>query len=109
MIITLRDVNDNYPVFAENYMPVIYENEKEGLTVVTVSGIDKDTASNGPPFDFWLPCHGECPCSENPTCNDFAFSFIEGAYFPLLVFSLWELFKVSCACLLVTCCLAQDQ
>ena len=78
LIVTLNDVNDNFPEFAEDYKPVIYENEKEGMTVVTISAIDKDTASNGPPFEFWLPCHGACPCSQNPTCADFGFKFIPG-------------------------------
>ena len=34
LIVTLTDVNDNFPVFAENYRPVIYENEPPGQFVV---------------------------------------------------------------------------
>ena len=78
LIVSLNDVNDNFPVFAEDYRPVIFENDNKGQTVVTVSAIDKDTASNGPPFEFWLPCRGGCPCPANPTCDDFAFNFIPG-------------------------------
>ena len=80
LIITLRDINDNFPEFAPNYRPVVYEQEEAGQTVVTVSAIDKDTAQNGPPFEFWLPCRGSCPCHDNPTCGDFGFKFIPGRY-----------------------------
>ena len=80
LIVTLRDINDNHPIFAQDYRPVIYEQEERGQTVVTISAIDKDTAQNGPPFEFWLPCRGGCPCNENPTCGDFAFRFIPGEF-----------------------------
>ena len=76
LIITLMDVNDNFPVFAENYRPILYEGEDPGQTVVTISAKDLDTATNGPPFEFRLPCRGACPCTENPTCSDFAFRFV---------------------------------
>ena len=46
---SFRHVNYNYLVFVEDYKPVIYENEEDGLTVATISGINKDTASNSPP------------------------------------------------------------
>lgn len=36
---TLRDINDNFPEFAQNYRPVIYEQEERGQTVVTISAI----------------------------------------------------------------------
>ena len=80
LIITLMDVNDNFPTFANDYRPVIYENQDPGVTVVTISAVDRDMASNGPPFEFRLPCRGACPCTENPTCSDFAFRFIPGKF-----------------------------
>jgi len=51
----LIDVNDNYPVFAENYKPVIMENSAPGQFVVNVKGKDLDDPTNGPPFIFELP------------------------------------------------------
>ena len=78
LIVTLNDVNDNFPTFARDYRPVIYENTAKGQTVVEVSAIDRDTAKNGPPFEFWLPCGGGCPCRSNPTCGYFGFKFVGG-------------------------------
>src|SRR6218665_1948573 len=83
LIVNLMDVNDNFPEFAHDYHPVIYENQPSGLVVVHVSAVDRDTVSNGPPFEFWLPCGGGCPCHANPTCNDFAFKFVPGELFAL--------------------------
>lgn len=82
LIVNLMDVNDNFPEFAHDYRPVVYENQPHGLTVAHVSAVDRDTVSNGPPFEFWLPCGGGCPCQANPTCNDFAFKFIPGECLP---------------------------
>lgn len=78
LIVTLTDVNDNFPTFAHEYRPIIYENQPAGQTVIEVSAIDKDTATNGPPFEFWLPCGGGCPCQANPTCGHFGFKFNPG-------------------------------
>ena len=74
------DINDNYPEFASDYRPVIYENMEPGVTVATISAIDRDVATNGPPFEFWIPCRGACPCPQNPTCDDFDFRFIPGEF-----------------------------
>ena len=78
LIVTLKDINDNFPVFAEDYHPVVYENEEAFKTVAQISAMDPDTATNGPPFEFWLPCGGGCPCRDNPTCGLFGFKFIPG-------------------------------
>lgn len=75
MFVTLLDVNDNAPEFAADYRPVVYENQPPSLSVITVSAVDRDGPANGPPFEFWLPCRGVC-CDENPTCDDFDFTFI---------------------------------
>ena len=78
LIVNLMDINDNYPTFAQDYLPVIYENEPPGRTVAIITAIDKDTASNGPPFEMWLPCGGSCPCRDNPVCGLFDFKFEAG-------------------------------
>ena len=81
LIVTLTDVNDNHPEFAEDYRPVVMENEPPGQPVVEVSAMDRDTISNGPPFQFWTPCAGACPCPENPACQYFEFKFVPSEYF----------------------------
>ena len=78
LIVHLMDVNDNFPEFAMDYRPVVYENRPPGRTVIEISAEDRDTRSNGPPFEFWLPCGGGCPCTENPLCEDFSFKFVPG-------------------------------
>jgi len=80
LIVHLMDVNDNFPEFATDYHPVVYENRPAGQTVVQISAEDQDTRSNGPPFEFWLPCGGGCPCPANPSCADFSFKFVPGTY-----------------------------
>jgi len=47
LIVHLVDVNDNYPQFAEDYRPVLYENLPPGRAVVEVSATDRDTLTNG--------------------------------------------------------------
>jgi len=47
LIVHLMDVNDNYPRFAEDYRPVLYENLPPGRTVIEVSATDSDTLTNG--------------------------------------------------------------
>jgi len=47
LIVHLVDVNDNYPQFAADYRPVIYENLPPGRAVIEVSATDKDTLTNG--------------------------------------------------------------
>lgn len=49
------DVNDNYPIFAENYNPVVMENTPPGQLLVAVRAKDLDSPENGPPFTFELP------------------------------------------------------
>jgi len=72
------DVNDNFPEFAIDYQPIVYENQPPGQTIIQISAVDGDAPSNGPPFEFWLPCGGGCPCHANPNCNDFSFKFLPG-------------------------------
>jgi hypothetical protein len=81
LIVNLMDVNDNYPEFSGIYRPIIYENQPAGQVVIHISAVDRDTASNGPPFEFWLPCGGACPCHANPVCRDFSFKFLPGKFY----------------------------
>lgn len=78
LMVTLTDINDNFPQFAQDYRPVVYENQPAGQLVVEISAKDADTARHGPPFEFWLPCGGGCPCKTNPTCGKFSFEFKQG-------------------------------
>ncbi|CAH1778847.1 unnamed protein product [Owenia fusiformis] len=77
LTITLTDINDNFPEFAEDYHPVVYENESPQDPVVTIRAMDPDDDTNGPPFKFWLPCNGGCPCEQNPTCDEFTMQFVQ--------------------------------
>ncbi|XP_002740242.1 neural-cadherin-like [Saccoglossus kowalevskii] len=51
-IVTLEDVNDNAPMFAEDYRPILIENSLPQQDVFVVSAIDADTAVNGPPYTY---------------------------------------------------------
>ena len=51
----LIDVNDNHPIFADSYSPVLMENTRQGGFVVRVKAKDLDDPTNGPPFVFELP------------------------------------------------------
>jgi len=103
LIVHLMDVNDNFPEFAENYRPVVYENRPPGQTVIRIIAEDRDTRSNGPPFEFWLPCGGGCPCPGNPSCADFSFKFIPGVCYSFSrQSSFFQVFpSVTCFCLSV--------
>jgi hypothetical protein len=73
LTISLQDVNDNYPVFKDDYRPVVQENSKPNQLVVTIFAKDPDNSENGPPFKFAEP-------SSTPTRNDFSMKFIQGMY-----------------------------
>jgi len=79
LYIHVNDLNDEAPMFAKPYRPIVMEDEDPPQPVITFSAIDRDTRKYGPPFKFELP-----PCEENPTCfnNDLMFSleFISGEF-----------------------------
>lgn len=56
LTVNVLDVNDNAPVFKEDYRPVVPENEPPSFLVVEVEAYDPDdySAGNGPPFHFAL-------------------------------------------------------
>ncbi|XP_063724486.1 neural-cadherin-like isoform X3 [Symsagittifera roscoffensis] len=47
IVVTIRDVNDNAPVWAENYKPEIRENEGPGTWVQILEAIDFDNDNDG--------------------------------------------------------------
>jgi hypothetical protein len=51
----LIDVNDNFPIFAENYKPVLMENSPPGQFLLKIKAKDLDEPNNGAPFSFELP------------------------------------------------------
>lgn len=109
LIVHLMDVNDNFPEFAMDYRPVVYENRPSGHTVAEIIAEDQDTRSNGPPFEFWLPCGGGCPCPGNPSCADFSFKFVPGMHLQLLdsflFLSVCRLVKTVLLNCMLGCCL----
>lgn len=57
LTVTVMDVNDNYPDFAQSYSTSLMENQDYSNVVVTdFSAIDRDEPQNGPPFTFELVC-----------------------------------------------------
>ncbi|XP_055343968.1 neural-cadherin-like isoform X2 [Paramacrobiotus metropolitanus] len=56
LTVHLLDVNDNPPQFAEDYNPVVFENEPPDQLVAEVSAMDPDSGTNhGGPFTFSFP------------------------------------------------------
>lgn len=51
----ILDVNDNFPIFAEHYNPVVMENTPPGQFLASIRAQDLDSPENGPPFVFELP------------------------------------------------------
>ncbi|RNA38220.1 neural-cadherin isoform X7 [Brachionus plicatilis] len=49
------DVNDNYPVFADHYAPVLMENSEPHQFVSSIRAKDLDSPDNGPPYSFEFP------------------------------------------------------
>ncbi|XP_070575711.1 neural-cadherin-like isoform X2 [Ptychodera flava] len=52
--VTILDINDNPPHFAEDYRPLVMENQPPGIHVETISAVDPDGPDNGPPFTYWV-------------------------------------------------------
>ncbi|XP_013860887.1 cadherin-7 isoform X2 [Austrofundulus limnaeus] len=53
-LITVLDINDNAPVFAEDYDTVLCENAMPGQVIEKISAVDKDEPLNGHRFYFTL-------------------------------------------------------
>jgi len=51
-IVTVEDVNDNGPVLAEHYMPMVHENVAPPVHVIVVSAVDADGEGNREPFTY---------------------------------------------------------
>ncbi|XP_066938449.1 neural-cadherin-like isoform X1 [Macrobrachium rosenbergii] len=55
LAVKVMDVNDNYPIFLEDYRPIIPENEPpRKVAEILATDIDDPAMKNGPPFHFWL-------------------------------------------------------
>lgn len=65
----IHDVNDNYPIFAESYNPIVYENSSPGQFLVKIRAQDLDSPDNGPPFTFELPDRLSVWPSKGPKFN----------------------------------------
>ncbi|XP_077982689.1 neural-cadherin-like [Glandiceps talaboti] len=52
--VTVLDINDNPPHFAEDYRPLVMENTPPPEYVETISAVDPDGPDNGPPFTYWV-------------------------------------------------------
>uniref|UniRef100_A0A3Q2DWN5 Cadherin 7 n=1 Tax=Cyprinodon variegatus TaxID=28743 RepID=A0A3Q2DWN5_CYPVA len=53
-LISVRDVNDNAPVFAIDYETLLCENSMPGQVIQTISAVDKDEPLSGHRFHFAL-------------------------------------------------------
>lgn len=77
--VVVKDVNDNYPTFKEDYHPHVLEEDKDGIqrVVQEILARDPDAPPYGAPFGFELTTcpGGGCPCAEKPTCDQFQFQF----------------------------------
>ncbi|XP_013408639.1 neural-cadherin isoform X2 [Lingula anatina] len=72
--VRLLDVNDNWPQFANDLDPPprVMENTPPVVSVITISAVDPDEESNGPPFTFAL---GDGAVSPRNWRNLFTFDF----------------------------------
>ena len=87
LTILVKDVNDNFPIFAKDYRPQIVENTPPIANVQTIQAKDIDEPQNGPPFKFWLPCNGKC-CPTYTLCNKFGMVFDNRKYLSFYILSL---------------------
>lgn len=73
LIVTVGDVNDNFPDFAADYQPTLTENtDFNDYSVITLSAVDADNATNGQPFSFELACNHEGASAQ---CSKFRLDF----------------------------------
>ncbi|KAH9502649.1 hypothetical protein Btru_074016 [Bulinus truncatus] len=76
--VTVSDVNDNFPIFKEDYRPIVQENQDRQsgasfpVKVIELFAIDKDSTMHGPPFGFSLP-----ESCEVEACKYFSLEFNE--------------------------------
>ncbi|XP_041375475.1 neural-cadherin-like [Gigantopelta aegis] len=68
--LTVLDVNDNAPIFAADYHPVVMENDQNyPKLIIKVNGTDRDANPFGPPFGF------ADLCPKDPVCAFFSLQF----------------------------------
>ncbi|XP_053376534.1 neural-cadherin-like [Mercenaria mercenaria] len=71
LTVSVTDINDNCPDFAQDYSKTvsIMENQEfNDATLVTISAIDADEENNGQPFSFELTCNDN---QLYPRCSQF--------------------------------------
>ncbi|XP_006818278.2 neural-cadherin-like [Saccoglossus kowalevskii] len=52
--VTVLDINDNPPTFAEDYKPLVMENTPPPEYVVTIRAVDPDGPGNQGPYTYWV-------------------------------------------------------
>ncbi|XP_077867293.1 neural-cadherin-like, partial [Saccoglossus kowalevskii] len=52
--VTVLDINDNPPTFAEDYKPLVMENTPPPEYVETISAVDPDAPGNQGPYTYWV-------------------------------------------------------
>ena len=78
LIVTVTDVNDNYPDFAQPVTPSMMENTPYSNTKLTkFSAVDQDESYNGPPFTFELRC---TDAQASNQCKNFTLTFNQSKY-----------------------------
>ena len=97
LVVTVVDVNDNKPELPEEYNNVVVRQttQKDAL-VASFRASDRDSAKNGPPFDFTWNCNA-------PECTDFRLTVIKGTQCCMLFVSLGQT-DCSLCILIITYC-----
>ena len=97
--VIVKDINDNAPVFAEDYQPQIPEDEDiTGIKIVqTIFAKDADAFPYADPFGFRL----DCPTSPTTGCEKFAnlFEVDNGKSVIVGIGNCWVKFLIDAFCL----------
>ena len=73
LTVTVTDVNDNYPDFAQPVIISLMENTRYNNTELTqFSAVDSDMPMNGPPFTFQMCCNDSMASDQ---CDLFELTF----------------------------------
>lgn len=76
LTVTVTDINDNYPDFANMTLKPVEENREYNNNLLqTFSAVDRDGPDNGPPFSFELRCTAQGASSQ---CGKFSLNPVYG-------------------------------